>query len=227
MNPIRRPAKAALPAVLALAAACAAPPPRLVPPAEVHAVEGYGSASVETHDAFVRGRFAFRFERPSAGRIEAFDPLGRTLYILLFRGERAWFAVPSKRIYWENTAIEIMNRWLGFSMDPEDVVRLLSGRWEGAEGGAGEWHFTRDAGDRVSAGERGGLRFEIREFFPGDGAPRLVAFEDFASAGRLRVLEARFNPPPRDGTADLAFLKTFSAVTWAELEALLEDGRGR
>ncbi len=227
MNPFRRPAKAALPAVLALAAACAGPPPRLVPPAEVRAVEGYGSASVESLDAFVRGRFAFRFERPSAGRMEAFDPLGRTLYVLVFRGERAWFVVPSKRIYWENTAGEIMNRWLGFSMNPEDVVRLLSGRWEDAEGGAGEWHLTRDAQDRVSAGERGGLRFEVREFFAGGGAPRLVTFEDFAAAGRLRVLEARFNPPARDGSADLAFQKTFSAVTWAELEALLEDGRDR
>lgn len=227
MNGLRRTTDAVLLAALALAAACAAPPPRLVPPADVRAVEGYGSASVESPDAFVRGRFAFRFERPPAGRIEAFDPLGRTLYVLVFRGERAWFVVPSKRVYWENAAAEIMNRWLGFSLNPEDIVRLLSGRWDDAAGGSGEWRFTRDAQGRVSAGERGGLRFEIREFFPGAGAPRVVFFEDFAAAGRLRVLEARFNPPARDDRADLAFLETFSAVTWAELESLLEDGRGR
>jgi hypothetical protein len=227
MKPSRRTTETVLLAALALAAACAAPPPRLVPPADVRAVEGYGSASVESLDAFVRGRFAFRFERPAAGRIEAFDPLGRTLYVLVFRGERAWFVVPSKRVYWENAAVEIMNRWLGFSLNPEDVVRLLSGRWDDAAGGSGEWQFIRDAQGRVTAGERGGLRFEVREFFPGAGAPRIIAFEDFAAAGRLRVLEARFNPPARDAGADLAFLETFSPVTWAELEALLEDGRGR
>lgn len=227
MNPTRRTAETVLLAALALAAACAAPPPRLVPPADVRAVEGYGSAVVESMDAIVRGRFAFRFERPPAGRIEAFDPLGRTLYVLVFRGERAWFVVPSKRVYWENAATEIMNRWLGFSLNPDDVVRLLSGRWEDAAGGAGGWTFARDAEGRVAAGERGGLRFEIREFFAGAGAPRVVAFEDFAASGRLRVLEARFNPPARDAGADLSFLEKFSAVTWAELEALLEDGRGR
>lgn len=226
MNSSRRLPAAGLLAALALAASCAAPPPRLVPPADVRAVEGYGSASVESHDAFVRGRFAFRFERPPAGRIEAFDPLGRTLYILIFRGDRAWFAVPSKKAYWENTAAEIMNRWLGFSLNPEEAVRLLSGRWEDAVD-AGEWRFSRDAQGRVTAGERGGLRFEVREFFAGAGAPRVVAFEDFAAAGRLRILEARFNPPARDGGADLGFLKTYAALTWAELEALLEDGRGR
>jgi hypothetical protein len=203
-------------------AACAAPPPRLVPPVEVRSVEGYGSASVESLDAVARGRFAFRFGADGNGRVEAFDPLGRTVYFIDFEPSRAWFVLPAKKVYWENEPGEMMSRFLGFVLRPEEVVRLLSGRWDpAADNGRGPWIVQRDGQGRVVAGERVTLRFEVREFFPGGGVPRTVIVFDLRAAARIKVLELRFNAAGPASVSERAYLKAYNQVTWTEMARFL------
>jgi hypothetical protein len=212
----------AFPAFLLSFASCAAPPPTLIPPVEVRSVEGYGSAAVEGLEAAVRGRFAFRFGADGRGRVEAFDPLGRTVYFLDFEATQAWFVLPAKKVYWENEPGELMSRFLGFVLRPEEVVRLLSGRWDaGAAGGPAPWILQKDAQGRVVAGERVTLRFEVREFFAGGGVPRTVIVSDLAAAARIKILELRFNAAGPASAPERAFLKTYSQVTWAEMARFL------
>jgi len=213
------------PAVVALGlsfASCAAPPPTLIPPVEVRSVEGYGSAAVEGQEAAVRGRFAFRFGADSRGRVEAFDPLGRTIYFLDFEATQAWFVLPAKKAYWENEPAELMSRFLGFVLRPEEVVRLLSGRWDaGPDGRSTSWTVQKDARGRVVSGERVTLRFEVREFFAGGGVPRTIFVSDLAAVARIKILELRFNAAGPASAPERTYLKTYSPVTWPEMVRFL------
>jgi hypothetical protein len=222
LRPGQNQASVVLFAFLLAFSACAPPPPTLVPPAEVRSVEGYGSAVVEGLDAAVRGRFAFRLASDGRGRVEAIDPLGRTVYFIDFEATRAWFVLPSQKAYWENEPGEMMSRFLGFVLRPEEVVRMLSGRWEAAaEAGSTPWIVQKDAYGRVVYGERVTLRFEVREFFPGGGAPRFVIVSDLGAAARIKILELRFNVAGPSTAPGRAFLKTYSQVTWTEMARFL------
>lgn len=215
----------AVPAYLGLflfLVSCAAPPPRLVPPAEVRSVEGYGSARVEGQEAAVRGRFAFRFESDGRGRVEAFDPLGRTVYFIDFDTAQAWFVLPAKKVYWENEPAEMMSRFLGFVLRPEEVVRMLSGRWDAAaDVGSATWIVQKDAQGRVVSGERVTLRFAVGEFFAGGGIPRTVVVSDLAAAARIKILDLRFNATGPASPPERVYLKTFRPVTWTEMARFL------
>jgi len=205
-----------------LLVACSGRPPVLVPPSSpIEAVEGFGSASVSGAEASVKGKFAFLFRRPGLGRVEALDPIGRTAFLIYFRGGRAWFVLPSKKVYAEDEAEVMMRRFLGLALRPDDTLSLLSGVWpEDAAGGG--WSVGRDAEGRVIGGVRGEFRFEIGEFFRGGAVPREIEIAGSGTTGRVKVLKAAFNPPPRDGSFDTAFLSRFTAKTWDELAELLD-----
>ncbi len=209
-------------ALAGLLGGCARRPPVLVPPpALIEAVEGFGSASVSGAEASVKGKFAFLFRRPGLGRVEALDPIGRTAFLVYFRGGRAWFVLPSKKVYAEDDAEVMMRRFLGLALRPDDTLSLLSGVWpEDAAGGG--WTVGRDAGGRVVGGERGEFRFEIREFFRGGAVPREIEVGGAGASGRVKILKAAFNPPPRDEAFDTGFLSRFAAKTWDELVELLD-----
>jgi outer membrane biogenesis lipoprotein LolB len=216
-----------LPLVLSVlaAAACAARAPRLVPPAgEVSAVEGYGSASISGPEASIKGKFAFVFRSPDLGRVEALDPLGRTVFLVLFRGGRAWFALPGRKVYCEDAAAVMMERFLGLTLEPDEILRLLSGTWRAAAapGEGNGWRVTRDASGRIVRGARDGYGFTVRTFFPGDGVPREIGLAGPGTAGRVKVLKLKFDPPPREGTFDTAFLRAYAPKTWNEIAELVE-----
>ncbi len=215
---------AALLIVLVLAA-CARRPPRLVPPpGGLEAVEGFGSASIAGVEASVKGKFGFVFRRPGLGRVEAFDPIGRTAFLILFRAGRAWFVLPGRKIYAEDEAGVMMERFLGVGLLPDEAVRLLSGTWEaGAKAeDEGGWTVDRDGGGRVARGVRGGFSFTVREFFPGDGVPREIGLEGPGTSGRVKVLKLGFDPPPRPEAFDAAFLRLYAPKTWPEILELLD-----
>lgn len=204
------------------AAACAGPPPALVPPPSgIIAVEGFASASIAGAEVSVKGKFAFLFRRPGLGRIDAVDPIGRTAFIIHFRGGRAWFVLPSKKVYAEDGAEVMIRRFLGIALRPDDALSLLSGMWpEGAE--AGGWNVARDEQGRVSSGERDGLAFKVRDYFRGDGVPREVEVSGSGTSGRVKVLKLAFDPAPRDGAFDTGFLGRYAARTWDELLRLID-----
>jgi hypothetical protein len=212
-------------------ASCAGRPPVLVPPrAGVEAVEGYGSASVQGNETSVKGKFAFLFRRPDLGRVEAFDPLGRTVYYMIFKGDQAYFVVPSKKAYAEEKPEIVMARLLGFSLRPDEVIPLLSGQWTAGDerrGGdpSASWTLGKDAEGRVARGRRDDLSFEVTEFFPGAGVPRTVLFSRPGTSGRVKVLSARFNPSPKPEAFENAFLKTFTRKSWQDIQEMAGDGR--
>ncbi len=206
--------------VVSALAACARRPPRLVPPpGGVEAVEGFGSASIAGADAAVKGRFGFVFRRPGLARIEAVDPVGRTAFLIVVRGERAWFAVPGRKVYAEDAAAVMMERVLGVALLPDEAVRLLSGTWRDGESG---WSVEPGAGGRVGRGSRGEHSFTVLRYFPGDGVPREIALEGPGSSGRVKVLKLSFDPPPRDEAFAVDFVRAFALKTWEEILELLD-----
>ncbi len=215
----------------AIMASCVGRPPVLVPPRTgVEAVEGYGSASVQGPGTVVKGKFAFLFRRPDLGRVEAFDPLGRTVYYMIFKGDEAYFVVPSKKAYAEEKPETVMARLLGFSLRPDEVIPLLSGQWTAGDeqrGGdpAADWTLGKDGEGRVVRGRRRDLSFEVKEFFPGAGVPRTVLFSRPGTSGRVKVLSARFNPVPRPEAFESSFLKTFARKSWEDIQEMAGDGR--
>jgi outer membrane biogenesis lipoprotein LolB len=203
--------------LLVALAACAGRIPVLVPPAGgLEAVEGFGSASVQGEDVAVKGKFAFLFRRPGFGRVEAVDPIGRTAFLMIFRADRAYFVVPGKKAYAEEAPEAMMKRFLGISLPPDEVLRLLSGTW--TDGGAGSgWNVEPDESGRVWRGERNGFAFQVREFFSGGGVPRDIGLSGPATTGRIKVLKLGFNPPSREAAFDVTFLRGYVLKTWPEI----------
>jgi hypothetical protein len=205
--------------------ACAPRPPRLTPPAGgVQAVEGYGSASIAGAEASIKGKFGFVFRRPGLGRVEAVDPIGRTIFLIYFHDGRAWFVLPGRKVYAEDGAAEMMERFLGVALDPDEAIGLLSGTWPAAADAAeaGGWLVERDAAGRLGRGARGGASFTVRAYFPGDAVPREIGVEGSGASGRVKVLKLNFNPAPRDGIFDTGFLRAFAPKTWEEMRELLD-----
>jgi outer membrane biogenesis lipoprotein LolB len=203
--------------LLAALAACAGRIPVLVPPSGgVAGVEGFGSASMRGEDVAVKGKFAFLFRGPGLGRVEAVDPIGRTAFLVIFREDRAYFVVPGKKAYAEDGPEAMMKRFLGISLPPDEVLRLLSGTWADAGAGGG-WHVEQDERGRVSRGGRDGFAFTVREFFPGAGVPRDIGLSGPGTSGRLKILKLGFNPPLREAAFDVSFLRGYALKTWAEI----------
>ncbi len=211
--------------LVAMAASCVQPSPVLSPPpAGVDAVEGYGTAAV-SGGAAVKGKFSFLFRQPGLGRVEALDPFGRSLYTMLFLGDKAYLVLASKKAYAEDRPEAVMDRFLGFSLTPDDIVRLLCGQWppaasEPAEPGNG-WILERDSGGRVVRGERNRLSFTVTEFFRPAGVPRTVLFARDDTTGRMKILSLRFNPAARPDTFDASFLRGFARKSWEEIEEIM------
>jgi hypothetical protein len=205
--------------------ACASRPPRLVPPpGVVEAVEGFGSATIAGADASVKGRFGFVFRRPGLGRIEAVDPIGRTVFLLFLREDRAWFVLPGRKVYAEDAADVMMRRVLGVVLRPDEVLRMLAGTWEAGAGedGANGWRVERDEEGRVIRGASADVAFTVRAFFPGDAVPREIGLTGPDASGRIKVLKMGFNPPARPELFEVGFLGTFKPRTWGEILELLD-----
>jgi hypothetical protein len=217
------------------AASCAGRAPRLVPPAaEVVAVDGFGSASIVGTEASVKGKFGFVFRKEGLGRVEAVDPIGRTAFVIIFREGRAWFILPGRKVYAEDSAGAMMERFLGVALEPWEAVQLLSGTW--GKGGTrvtlrqnddvvfadDVWSFIDDDRGRIVEGIHDKFSFKVKSFFPGDAVPREIELRSFVgTSGRVKVLKLAFNPAPRDEAFNTAFLGRFAAKSWDELLELI------
>lgn len=203
-------------------AGCAGRIPVLIPPpGGVEAVEGFASASISGAEASVKGRFAFLFRRPGWGRVEAVDPLGRTVFLVHFREGRAWFVIPSKKAYAEADAETMMDRIIGVVIRPDEVLSLLSGVWP-EPGPAGGWTVDRDERGRVATGGRDDFGFTVRSFFRGGAAPREIVLSGPGTTGRLKVLKLAFDPEAREAAFETGFLGRYAAKSWEEILELLE-----
>jgi hypothetical protein len=207
---------------LMILGACSVRAPVIVPPAgTVAAVEGFGSVWLQGAESALKGKFAFHFRVPGLGRIEALDPLGRAAFYLFLAEDKALFVLPREKAYCEEAPETLMDRLLGFALLPDDMIRLLGGQWDRL-GSDSCWVLERDGQGRVVRGDRDDLRFSIREFFRGGGVPRDIAFSRPGMAGRLKVLDLRFDPPLSAGAFDASyFRRKYSRKGWTEIEEML------
>ncbi len=203
----------------------------LPPPENIDRIEGYASLRISGEQGSARSKFTFLFQLPHQGRIEVTDIiLGRTLYQIIVDRERAVFLVPSKRVYWEGDEEEIIDHFLGFRLSLEEMINLLQGRWKESHGEAEkareeeDWMLSKDEKGRILIGQRGSLRFEVREFISGSRFPQVLIFQHSSNSGRLRVLRLSLNKPlKRKDPFSLAFLANYKRVSWEEIEKILAD----
>ncbi len=194
-----------------------------VPPEGVRAVEGTGTGWFRGRAFAVKGRFAFSFDDSGRGRVEAFDPLGRTVLIMISGPDREFLAVPSRRIYAETAPGGFAARFLGLAMTPLEMLGLLSGDAKGRERlAAAGWRLELDGRGRLRSGEKDGRDFEVTGFFGDGGVPREVR-SSLEGPGRVTFRAVRFNPRPRPDIFDPAFLERFKPKTVEELEAIIAD----
>lgn len=221
---------AAVLAALALffTAACVSGPPLLSPPpAHVETLDGFGSLTLRGEAGSLRGRFSFLIVLPDKARIEILDPFGRTRSVLIFRERTAYMLLPSRKAYWTGPEEELMTNFLGFGLTAGELAGLLGGQWAGAgtleAQGGGSWAFEKAGTGRVLSGAKDGFRFKVEEFYGKTSVPRSVGFSRSGEAGRLRVLQVRFNRPPRGDAFGLSALEGSARKTWPEIEELLRD----
>ncbi len=147
--------------------------------------------------------------------------------MLIFRERTAYMLLPSRRAYWTGPEEELMENFLGFGLNAGELAGLIGGQWAAAETVEGpedgRWAFERDGAGRVLAGAKDGFRFKVEEFYGKTSVPRSVGFSRSEEEGRLRVLQVRFNRPPRGDAFGLSVLDGLDRRTWAELEELLRD----
>jgi hypothetical protein len=194
-------------------------------PGEIQALEGYASLRITAGAEISRTKFSFVFSLPQQGRIEVSDFLGRSLYQILILPERAYFVVPSKKLYWPSREEEIMEKFLGFRLNLAEAVRFLSGRWHHSSfpGTLSGWIFQRDESGRVVSGQRKDLFFVIDEFMSHSGQMKSLTFSHFSSRGRLKILQLQFNPEVRPGVFSSDFLREYKETTWKQMCALINN----
>jgi hypothetical protein len=163
-----------------------------------------------------RSKFSFVVLVPDRARVEVFDALGRAAMEFVVRGNEAFLVLRSEKAYWRGGRDEVVEKFLGFPLSPEEIAGLLTGRWAGPE--VQDWTLDRDGQGRVSAGSRGDVSFRVAEFFP-DGVPRRLSFRGAGGEGTISLLEIAFDRP--NGGPALDFLRTCASRTWAEMERLI------
>ncbi len=200
-------------------------------PAQIDRIEGHASLRIANEQGSARSKFSFLFQLPQQGRIEVTDALlGRTLYQIIMDCDRAVFALPSKKVYWEGEEEEIINTFLGFKLNLEEMVSLIRGEWEEGEGeqedekNTERWVLNKDEAGRIAGGRRGDLSFEVKEFLSNSGLPRILLFQHPLNSGRLKILRVDFNRPVKKKNAfSFDFLARYQRVSWEEMEKILAD----
>ncbi len=196
--------------------------PRFSPlPPEVISIEGYASLKLTRGGETAKSRVSFVFVLPDRGRVEALDPFGRTVSILLMDNEEAFLVLPSKKAYWRAGREEALAKLLGFELNPKEITDILSGKADEMSG----WDIERDGQGRTVRGERDSLRFEVRQFFGQSALPQLLALSRGGEKGTLKILRLNFNQPLKGAVFERAFLRdeAYRPATWAEMEKWLRD----
>lgn len=214
-------------AVLLCLICCTIPQVRISPPPDqIRRIEGYASLRIQSGQDSSRSKFSFLFQLPSRGRIDVSNFLGKTLYQILVNEQTAFLLIPSKKVYWQGDEEQIVERILGFRLNFDELLSLMTGQWDESEEEPWRrgWIFEKDEGGRIRAGQRGELGFEVQEFFRNTSVVRQVTFEHPLNHGRLKILAINFNQPLKAGVFSQQFLKRYAQKTWEEIEEIL-DGK--
>jgi hypothetical protein len=212
-----------------LLASCRPPSLSLSPvPSKISTIEGHASLKLITDLESTRSKFAFFFQRPHRGKIEVSGALGKVLYRILIDEGSAFFIVPSKKVYWKGEEEEILEKFLGFRLNLEEMISLMSGKWDDGPNWVketGVWSLKRDRKGRIVAGQRGELWFEITEFIEDTPFASRLVFGHTVSSGQMKVLSIGLNRPPRENIFSRRFLEKYAQKSWAEIQELFDHAR--
>jgi len=198
-------------------------------PSRIERIEGHASLRIVGDQGSTRSKFAFVFRLPDQGRIEVSGALGRILYrIVIVEGE-SYFIVPAKKVYWQGHEEEIIDKFLGFRLNLDEMINLLSGKWRGEdvgiEAGTHGWTLVKDQKGRIVSGKRGDLWFRVMEFIDNTPFARYLVFEHPLSSGQLKILHIGLNQPINERIFSKQFLERYAPKTWEEIRELIEDAR--
>jgi hypothetical protein len=185
-------------------------------------MEGYASLKYEGAQGSARTKFSFLFISPDRGRIDASDFLGRSVYQIVITDQKAYFILPSKKVYWQAEEHEIVFRFMGFHLALEEMAALLSGRWPETleKNSLVEWKLERDNQGRVVRGYRGDLLFSIKEFIKNTAIARTIVFTHPLNEGSLKIFKIGFNQALNERAFSTGFLKRYGEKTWEEIQKL-------
>jgi len=198
-------------------------------PARIESIEGYASIRITGEEESTRSKFSFLFHLPHQGRVEVSNWFGKTLYQIIVVEESAFFVLPSRRAYWQGEEEEIIQKFLGFRVNLNEMISFLSGRWEENDITVESrvlvesWNLEKDEQGRVLTGQRGDLLFEVKEFINDTPFARILFFQHPLSKGRLKILKIRLNRPIKKDAFSVAFLENFEEKSWAEIEKMFDD----
>lgn len=196
-------------------------------PSRLKSLEGYASLHVSGEEGILRSKFSFLFNLPDQGRIGVTDVLGRSLYQIFFVNGEAYFLPSSKKVYWQGSEQEIVEKFLGFRLSLEEMIRLMSGQWDTAwifdkeQEGRPEWVLRRDKKERIRSGKKGELFFEVEEYIGNSGFVRSLVFSHRGTQGRMKILRIGFNRPLKKGVFSTAFLQNYEPRTWDEIQKMI------
>jgi outer membrane biogenesis lipoprotein LolB len=216
-------AAVSLAAVVGLSACYPRRPSFSPPPPQITSIEGHASLRLTRSETTAKSRFSFVFLLPDMGRIEVSDPLGRTVSLLFLQKEEAFFVLSRKRLYWRSSREAVLSKLLGFTVSPEEMTEILSGKLDNLAA----WDLEKDDRGRVVGGRRDELVFEVRQFFDGSRLPQILSLSGPGEQGLIKILRLNFNQPLKEGAFELAFLEDprYSSSTWEEIEQWLKSDR--
>ncbi len=194
-------------------------------PKHIQNLEGHARIWL-THPEGSRTKFSFLLSLPDQGSIEVSNFFGQSLYRILITPEGAYLVIPAKKVYWQGAESEIMDRILGFPLDLNELIGLISGQWSSVlqeKLSASHWSFIRDAQGRIYKGHRDALSFTVEEFIPDTPFPQSLRFEHPTNSGRLKILKMELNRSFPQGAFDSDYIKDYAEKTWDEIQALLND----
>lgn len=198
-------------------------------PSRIERLEGYASIRIAGEQGSARSKFSFLFQLPHQGRIEFSNLLGRTLYQIIVDASKAVFIIPSKKVYWQGEEEEIIRNFLGFRLSLDEMVSLLSGKWEDQEIGVERersmksWIFVKDAKGRIIEGQRAEFMFKIEKFFADTPFAQLLIFQHPLNRGRLKILRISLNQPVKKEVFSFSILESYERKNWAEIEKILAN----
>jgi hypothetical protein len=202
---------------------CSTSPVLLTPvPLQIESMEGYASLRYEGAQGSAQTKFSFLFVSPDRGRIDASDFLGRAIYQIIITEGQAYFILPSKKAYWQAEEQEIVFRFMGFHLSLAEMASLLSGSWPEIreEDPRFGWSLERDKQNRIVRGNRGDLRFYVKEFIADTGIARAIFFSHPLNEGRLKIRNIGFNQPLNERAFSTGFVQRYEEKTWEEIQKL-------
>ena len=200
MKRLRPPAIAAIILVIT-AAGCRPPRMSLAPiPPDWKAFEGYGRLKFLIRGETRGARFSFVIEPPGRGRITVADAFNRTLAEIFVEGNDGYFVLARDRVYWKAPPEDILEKFIGFGLNLEEMAWLLGGRWKQARAAASPafaaWEFAEDGDGRTASGHKGAFSFRSSNILREVRSPAASIFRAISGEGSFPSCPSRLRPPP-------------------------------